>query len=185
MPRFTKDSRRQTLAKQKQDPKLSTALYQTKELIADSPEITAQKLQECVSLVVSKVRRAIRKDRSTLEKELRLVKEAMAIFKSIRELDLKALELQMRSRQGQELAQVVLNLNSLPDDQLKQLARRVLDESDTTGQLDHQTSGGDGQSIHNEQSSQELQTLTVGELTDTHDLLPETPPSDNHTTGYS
>lgn len=162
MAKFTKDSRREYLAKKKerQDPNLASALYQTKELQADDPNTTNQKLQECVSLIVAKVRRAIRKDRSTLEKELRLVKDAMAIFKSIRELDLKAVELQMKSKQSQELAQIVLNLNSLPDEQLKLLAKEVLHDNRT----EHTSETGDRErpTLHNEQPTQELQELPLG-----------------------
>lgn len=164
MARFHKNSRKEYLEKKKkerQDTNLTSSLYMTKELQADDPNVTNQKLQECVSLIVAKVRRAIRKDRSTLEKELRLVKDAMSIFKSIRELDLKAVELQLKSKQSQELAQIVLNLNSLPDEQLKLLAKEVLHDNST----ERTSEGGSSNRspLHNEQPTQELQELPLGE----------------------
>lgn len=173
MSKFTKDNYPK---KKRQDPNLSSALYHTKELVADDPETTNKKLQECVSLVVAKVRRAIRKDRSTLEKELKLLKDAAAIYKSVRELDLKVLEMQMKSKQSAELAQVVLNLNSLPDEQLKQLASEVL--NGYHGQHTIETGRGEGSPVHNEQPTEELQREPSREDPEQHNLLQETPQTD-------
>ena len=155
MARFTKESRP---IKVRQDPKLSTSMYKTPELQADTPDVTTRKLEESVSLVVAKVRRAIRKDRSTLEKELKLLKDAVGIYKSVRELDLRMLEIQLKSQKSQELAQIILNLNSLPDEQLKSLAKDILANgianNNQTGQLP-------GSPIHYEQPTQELQEQPV------------------------
>lgn len=173
MAKFHSGSRKEYLEKKKkerQDPNLSSALYQNKELQADDPEITNRKLQECVSLVVAKVRRAIRKDRSTLEKELKLLKDAVNIYKNVRELDLKVLEIQLKSKQSQELAQIVLNLNNLPDEQLKKLAAEVLQN----GQHSLERSSGDRHSLPDEQPIEELQGLSLGEADQQHHLLQET-----------
>ena len=177
MPRFDSNSKRNFLEKKRKekeekarmDPNLSTALYQHKELLADDPETTNRKLQECVSLVVAKVRRAIRKDRSTLEKELKLLKDAVNIYKNVREIDFRVLEIQLKSKQSQELAQMVINLNNLPDEQLKKLAAEVLN-----GQ--HSIEGRDEgrPSIHNEQSTEVLQGEPLWEDSQQHDLLQKT-----------
>lgn len=184
MAKFHSGSRKEYLEKKKkerQDPNLSSALYQNKELLADDPDTTNRKLQECVSLVVAKVRRAIRKDRSTLEKELKLLKDAVNIYKSVRELDFRVLEIQLKSKQSQELAQVVLNLNNLPDEQLKKLAMEVLNGSDSK-QSSTEGSIGDRPSLPNEQPSEELQGLSMGEAALQYHILQETPPSDQQDT---
>lgn len=168
MPKFNKDSKKQSLEKKRQDPNLSTALHKTPELLADDPEITNKKLQECVSLVVAKVRRAIRKDRSTLEKELKLLKDAVNIYKNVRELDLRVLEIQLKSKQSQELAQMVINLHSLPDEQLKKLANEVL-KNDRESTIEG--SSGDRPLLYNEQPTEVLQGESTREDTEQHNLL--------------
>lgn len=180
MPRFDSNSKRNFLEKKRKEkeekarmePNLSTALYQNKELLADDPETTNRKLQECVSLVVAKVRRAIRKDRSTLEKELKLLKDAVNIYKNVRELDFRVLEIQLKSKQSQELAQMVINLNNLPDEQLKKLASEVLN-----GQHTNTPGSTNGPLIHNEQSPEVLQGEPLWEDTLQHDLLQESSPT--------
>lgn len=172
MAKFTKDSKKHYLEKKRQDPNLSSTLYQTKELLADDPETTNRKLQESVSLVVAKVRRAIRKDRSTLEKELKLLKDAVNIYKSVRELDLKVLEIQLKSKQSQELALQIVNLNNLPDEQLKKLAMEVLQN----GAEQYNIKGREerGHSIPLQQPLEELQGEPLGETAEQHNLLQET-----------